>query len=191
MKKPVKTKPREIEDSLLKATEQKIEAGLTPQNRANYQRIVVAGMAAGLQGGANSLIAGLRQSQDPVKDCAVGAINIVMLLRRQSRNTMPAEAIPPAAMTLMLQALDFAERLGLVKITKEELVRATHIFTNRLMALVHVTPQKLTELAGKVNRVTQDPTQMEQLAQRSGVVKSSLASSPTRGLIDSPEAGRA
>jgi hypothetical protein len=168
-----------LENKLLQAAEKKIESGLTPQNREDYTKIVVAGMKTGLAKGPEGILASLKQSKDPVQDCAVGAINIVMLLREQSRGTMPAKALVPAAMTLMLQALDFMDKARIKRVGVKDLERATRIFTNYIFTVFKITPQMLKGMGIKVRGIVQDPTQMDMIARKAGVVKDPRASQPT------------
>lgn len=166
-------------NKLLEAAEQKIETDLTPQNRANYMRVVVGGMKVAMHGGPKSILSTLKDSKDPISDCAVGAVNLVLLMRKESRGTMPYKAMIPAAMTLMLKALDFADRLGLVKITNDELVKATHIFTNTLMARFKITAPMIHNAVRKVHGIMQSPRNMELLKRKAGMVVAPNASSPT------------
>lgn len=177
-------KPQDID---LKAAEEKILAGLTPGNRANVDRVVVAGMQAAMKDGPNSIIAGLAQSKDPVRDCAMGAVNLAFMLRKQSRDTMPVEALVPGAMILMLQAMDFADRIGVLEIGPQEITRGTKIFANQIFNLSGITPQKFNALGKRVNGIAQDPGQMDTIARRAGVVKDPRASQMTtlpQGLIN-------
>jgi hypothetical protein len=125
------------------------------------------------------ILAGLKQSRNPISDSATGAINLVLLMRKQSRGTMPEKALVPAAMTLMLQALDFVDKAGIAKVGKDELVQATHIFTNHMFEAFGVTLPMLTHAANQVHAITQDPAKMELLNRRAGVVKDPRASVPT------------
>lgn len=168
-----------LNNRLLQVAEQKVESGLTPENRENYMRIVVAGMRVALDKGPNGIMASLRKSRDPVSDAAIGAVNLVLLMRKQSRDTMPPAAIPPATMTLMLQALDFCEKARITKITAKKLDRATLIYRNHILAAFGVTPQNLAQAGAKVHGIMQDPAQMDILARRVGVVKDPRASVPT------------
>lgn len=168
-----------LQNRILEAAEQKIESGLTPENRANYMRIVVAGQKVGLDGGPNSILASLKDSKNPLQDCAMGAINLCLLMRKQSRGTMPLKAMVPAATTLMLQALDFADRAGILKVGNPELVRATRILTNLIFQKFNISSQMLHTAASKVHAITQDPIQMEKINREAGVVKHPLASTPT------------
>jgi hypothetical protein len=161
------------------ATEQLVERQLTPDTREVYLKIVVAGMKAGLENGPNSILAGLQKSKDPVADCAKGAIGLVLILKHQSKGIMPVKAMVPAAMTLMLKALSFADRTGIVKVGPDELARATHIFANLFLAKFGITPQMMQTAMTKVQGLTQDPVAMEQMKRASGVVRHPMASSPT------------
>lgn len=168
-----------INNKLLMAAEQRVEAGLTPENRADYMKIVVAGMRVALDKGPDGIMASLKKSRDPVHDAAVGAVNLVLLMRKQSRGTMPIKALVPAAMTLMLQALDFCEKARITKITPKKLDRATLIFRNQIFGAFHITPDVLKAAAAKAHGVMQDPAQMDIIARRTGVVKDPRASVPT------------
>ena len=166
-------------NKILEAAEQKIESNLVPQVRANYQKIVVAGMKVALNGGPNSGMAKLRRSPDPVKQCAQGAVNLVLMLRRVSKGVMPMKAMVPAAMTLMLQALDFCDRTGVVKVGTPELVKATHIFTDAIFGRLGISKQMLHTAANNVHAITQDPAKMELIKRKVGIVKAPGASEPT------------
>jgi hypothetical protein len=169
----------ELSNPLLQQTEDKVESGLTPENRQNYLKIVVAGMHAALDKGPDSILASLKQSKDPISDAAKGAVSLVLILRKQARGVMPLKAMVPAAMTLMLKALDFADRSGIVKVGQPELVRATHIFTDTIFARFGITKQGLTNAANKVHAITQDPDAMDKINMKAGVARHPMASTPT------------
>jgi hypothetical protein len=168
-----------LKNKILQAAEDKIESQLTPQNRINYLKVVNSGMQAAMAKGPNSILASLKDSKDPLNDCAKGAVNMCLLLRKQSRDTMPIKCMVPAAMTLMLKALDSAQAMGLITIGNDELVQATHIFTNYLMHALGITQPMLATAATKLHAMTQDPGQMEKIKRAAGVVKDPRASTPT------------
>ena len=163
-----------LQNRLLEAAEQKVESQLTDANRANYMRIVVAGMKVALAKGPGGILASLIGSKNPIGDCANGAVNLALLLRHQSRGTMPLQALVPAAMTLMLQALDFADKSGIAKIGNAELVQATHIFTNAIFHAFGITAPMLQAAAARAHEITQNPAQMEQVNRAAGLSKGPL-----------------
>jgi hypothetical protein len=152
-----------IQNPLLKQAEASVEQSVgTGKNREDYLKVVVAGMRAAI-GGAKPMLANLAGRPDPVRDCAVGAVNLVMYLRNIAKGTMPPQAMIPAATTLMLQALDFLDQAKIAEIGKPELARATHIFTNTILQSFGVTSKILSQAAGAVEGVTRDPAQLEAL----------------------------
>lgn len=159
----------QLQDPVLQAAENKLEAGLTPQNRQNYMKIVISGMRIALQGGDQGILAKLHDSQDPINDCAVGAVHLVVLMRKQARGTMPLQAMVPAAMTLMLKALDFADKGGLIQVDEQVLVKATHIFTNTLFKAFQISPNMLQNAAQNVHGMTQDPVRMAAIQRAAGM----------------------
>lgn len=168
-----------ISNPLLEQAEAKIESQLTPDNQQNYMKIVVAGMHAALDKGPNSILAQLRQSQDPIADAAKGAVSLVLILRRQARGVMPLKAAVPAAMTLMLKALDFIDRSKIMPIGQNELVRATHIFTDFMFARFGISKAGLQNAATKVHAITQDPQSMAAINLKAGLTRHPDAATPT------------
>lgn len=164
---------------LLAATEQKIESGLTPENRQNYEKIVVAGLHAALDQGPQGLMASLRTSRDPVADAARGAVSLVIVLRKQAQGVMPIKAMIPAAMTLMLRALDLLDRSGIAKVGQPELVRATHVFTDFMFARMGITKRGLANAATKVQALTEDPQAMQKISMKAGLLRHPDAATPT------------
>lgn len=169
----------ELSNPLLQQAEDKVESGLTPDNRANYMKVVVAGMHVALDKGPDSLLASLAQSKDPVADAAKGAISLVLILRKQAHGVMPLKAMVPAAMTLMLKALDFADRSKIAQIGEPELVRATHIFTDTMFARFGITKAGLANAASKVHGLTQDPQAMAAINLKAGLTRHPDAATPT------------
>jgi hypothetical protein len=168
-----------MSNPVLEAAEQKIESQLTPDNQQSYMKIVVAGMAAALGGGPQGLMASLLKSPDPVRDAARGAVALVLVLRRDAHGVMPLKAMVPAAMTLMLRALDFVNRTGIAPVGTPELVRATHIFANEIFGHFGITAPMLANATARVHAITQDPVAMEMINRKAGVVQAPGASSAT------------
>lgn len=182
-----------MRNPLLQQAEDKIETGLTPETQANYMKIVVAGMHAALDKGENGILASLKQSPDPIADAAKGAVSLVMILRKEAHGVMPLKALVPAAMTLMLKALDFADRSSIVKVGTNDLVRATHVFTDFLFARLGITKQALANAANRVHQITQDPDAMAAINLKAGITRHPLAATLTPlpgapGLINGMEA---
>lgn len=159
----------DIQDPVLQAAETKVEQGLIPEVRANYHKIVVAGMALAMEHGDQGILYSLKNSKNPIHDCAKGAVNLVLILRRQAKGVMPLKAMVPAGMTLMIKALDFVDKSKIMPIDNATLVKATHIFTNEMFGAFKISPQMLHHAADKVHGMTQDPATMDKMRKASGI----------------------
>ena len=158
-----------LENTILKTAEAGIEQGVSADNRDNYNRIVVAGMQVALNGGANSPFAKMVHTQhDPIETCVNGAVGLCLAMRSHSKGVMPLKAMVPAAMTLMLKALDMMDKSGLVKVGKPELATATKLFMTTIFKKFNITPQQLAQAAVKVHAIAQNPAAMDKLHYAAG-----------------------
>jgi hypothetical protein len=164
---------------LLQQAEQHIEANMQPAVRADYDKIVVAGLHIALQGGANGFMAKLRNSKDPIGDCARGAASLVLIMRKQSKGVMPMKAMVPAGMTLMFHGLAFIEQSKVMTIAEPQIDQAATTFTNFLFHKLGITPGMLQQAAGKVHALTQDPQAMSAINLKSGLTRHPMAATPT------------
>lgn len=169
----------ELSNPLLQQAEDKVESGMDPETTQNYYKIVTAGMAAALDKGPESILASLRKSPDPISDAAKGAVALVLVLRKEAKGVMPVKALVPAAMTLMLKALDFADRSGIARVGQPELVRATHIFTDQIFARFGISKQGLQNAATKVHGWMSDPASLQAIQMKAGILRHPMAPTPT------------
>lgn len=168
-----------LKNRLLAQSEQQIEANMQPDVRDDYMKVVVAGMHLALANGPNGFLAKLRTVPNPVDACAKGAVALMLIMRKESRGVMPMKSGIPAAYVLMLHGLDFLETSGIAKIAEAELVRASHTFTNVLFGELKITPQMIQHATGRVHAIMQDPTSMDAINRKAGVVRDPAASLPT------------
>lgn len=168
---PKQTAPDDLQSDVLKAAEQKLESNLTPKVRADYDKILVAGLKLALDKGPNGIAASLKQSQDPIKDIVTGAINIVGLLGMQSRGTMPIKAAVPATMALIIHGLAFAQKSGIMQVGNDQLTQAAKLFGNMITHKFGISPEMIKTAANNLHKITQDPGNMDKLHYAAGMKK--------------------
>jgi hypothetical protein len=171
--------PSGLHNALLQQTEQALEARLKPDNRADYMKIVVAGLHIALDKGSAGFMAKLRTSQDPISDCARGAASLVLIMRKEAKGQMPMQAGIPAGLTLMLHGLDFIDRAKITPVAEAQLDRATKIFVNELFHKQGITPGMLQHATNRVHQIVQDPILMEKIKLKAGITKHPDAATPT------------
>lgn len=171
---------------LLRQASESIEAKLTPETKDAYNRIVVAGMQAAIARGLDGMMAGITKYKDPIQACALGAVNLVFLLRGHAIGRMPEQAMVPASYTLMLQALSFVEEAKIAKIGPDELDRATRLWTNTVFSRMGVTPKKLSMAADRTSAIMNDPAKMAKLHLQTGYTRDPMAPQPMEAMAEAP-----
>ena len=175
-----------LRNPLLAQTAQKIEGNIVdPNTHADFLKVVVAGLHIALANGPNSFVAKLSHSQDPIGDCARGAVALVLIMRRESRGVMPMKSAVPAGMVLLLHGLDFIDRAGIAKIAEPQLDNATKIFANEMFHKLQITPGMIQHATGRVHAIMNDPDAMAKINLKTGATRHPLAATPTP-LPDAP-----
>lgn len=97
-----------IKNPLLAQAGQAVEAKIPPSQKQFVDRIVAAGMTAAFSPQSHGQIfQGLDQSKDKVHDIAMGTVGLLLILSKQSKDTMPALPMMYAGSILMLHGLDY------------------------------------------------------------------------------------
>lgn len=118
-----------LTDPILKQIEQGIEAKIPPELKQGYMQVVAAGMRVMFDPQtAKFTQQRLDAGGDPVQGVAQAISDLLVLLYHESKKQMSIPAAMLAAITLMCQALDVAEKIGKIQVTKElvaQCVKAT------------------------------------------------------------------
>jgi hypothetical protein len=164
---------------LLAHAEQQLEAKLLPATRADYDKILVAGLHIALQNGPSSFMAKLKTSRDPIGDCARGAASLVLIMRKQSKGVMPMKSAIPAGMSLMFHGLDFIDRAKIATIAEPQIDQASTTYVNFMFHKLGITPGMLQQMTGKVQTLMADPGSMQKIQMKAGLLRHPDAATPT------------
>lgn len=174
----------EWNDPMLGEIVANLEGQLTPENKPNYEKLVVAGMKAVLHKGPGGILYALDRRPDVVITIVRGAINLVGVLKSISKNPPQPAAMVPAAFTLMMRGLDFAGRAKLIDITPEVIGQAQRLFMNNIMTAFGVQPRQLGRMSEMVEQTMRDPVKMDQIERYVGYTKDPRI--PVKTLDDKP-----
>lgn len=177
-------------NKLIRDAAEGLEASIAPQFKEAYDRIVVGGMQAAVNGGLKGMMAGLEKRGDPIRDAAQGAVNLVFMLRLNAAGRMPEQAMVPASYTLMLQALTFIEEAKIATIDQAALTKATKVWTNTVFDRFRISPSQFNRAGEQVKGILNDPGKMEMLNLQTGFLKDPRAVQPTETLAAAPPMNR-
>lgn len=139
-----------LDDPLLKQAEQGIEQAVPPEHRKMYESIVVAGMNVMFsQQTAHLMEQQLQQGGDLAKNVAEGVAKLIMIVFNESKQQ--ADAFAPAAvlaaLTLLYQALDYAEQAHGAQVNPEMLAQATKQAQMLVLKSFGITEDQVNKVA--------------------------------------------
>lgn len=131
------------------------------QDKEMFERLVKAGTKVIYSKGTfQSLAQHLKKSEDPVSDVARGMVGVLNIMVHRARGTIPQAALLQAGTALLLDALDFLEQAGMVKVDAETLGRATEEFVEAMLPTVGLSHEKMDQVLGQIKGVMADPQKM-------------------------------
>lgn len=134
-------------NALLVKTEQALRAKVAPEQQANMNKIVAAGITILDSDQMHPLVVSqLKSGGDPAQIAGAGAAKLLGVLMNRSKGMMPMKAGIPAATILLLEVLDRLEALGKIEITSDTVSTAMQDFSASLMQLFGVDEHKLNQL---------------------------------------------
>ena len=131
----------------LQKTEQAAEAKVEPKYRNAFERIVAAGMKVMYSEQSNSLLTDqLSKPGEPATNVGDGVGKLMGILWSEGKGTLPMQAMMPAAVVLVCEALDFMEKAGKVQVTPDMIADATKECMSVVLQGFGVTPEKLQQM---------------------------------------------
>lgn len=153
-----------VTNPLIKQAMDRVQGTVKPDQQDAYTRILAAGLKFAFDKKSHSsIIEGLDKSKDPVHDIAVGTVGLLLLMHKQSGDTMPVPPMVPAGMMLVLHGLDYIEQTKNIKIGNAEIDTATKLFIQTLSPKIGLTPDKMQEATDKAHQAMQNPEFMAKL----------------------------
>lgn len=136
---------------LLQKTQAAIEAKINPpQLKPVVDKLVAAGTHVMYAPTTRDML--VRQMQGPGDDfekIGAGVAKLMGLLSTQAKGTIPPQAMIPAAIILMCEAMDFLAQAGRIQVTPDTLAKAMQETASALLQLLGVSPQKLQSMVNQ------------------------------------------
>ncbi len=135
---------------LLVKIERQIESSLPDGIRRDYQAVKVAGLQVMFSDQTHRFMADFLQDLTPQnlpQKVAVGIANVIRIVARESKGKMTAAGAMPAAIVLMLHALDYINRVKQIPITPQTIDAATQAVSAELTKLFGITKAQVDQAA--------------------------------------------
>lgn len=148
-----------LKNKLLQQALENVQQGV--QDRDAFDRLVKAGTKIIYsQQTFAKLSQHMRASKDPVSDVAKGMVAVLNIMAHRARGTIPHAPFLQAGMALLLDALDFLEQSGMLKVDNAVLDRATEEYVEALLPTVGLTRERMDSTLAQIKAVMDDPQKM-------------------------------
>lgn len=151
---------------LLAKIEQQIEKTLPASLKRDYMAVKVSGLQLMFSDKTYSFMADWLKdltAQNLAQKVAIGIANVIRIVARESKGKMVAAGAMPAAVVLMLHALDYIDRVKQIPMTQQIIDATTQAVSAELTKLFGITQAQVDQAAQMAMRQsgkagTQTPT---------------------------------
>lgn len=123
---------------------------MPPELQEAYERVVIAGMKVMFSKDTHRIMLKEMQKEGPMADrLGKGVAGLMLLLFKESNQTMPPQVIIPAGIELMMQAVDFMRKTGMDKITNKDIGGAMQVLMNTIFEKFGVDPNRFEQMVNQ------------------------------------------
>lgn len=120
---------------------------MPPELQEAYERVVIAGMKVMFSKESHKFMLRELQREGPMDQrLGKGIAGLMLLLVKESNNTIPPEVIIPAGMKLMMEAVDFMRETGLGQPTNAEIGGGMQIMISTILEKFGIAPDKMEQM---------------------------------------------
>ena len=120
---------------------------MPPELQEAYERVVIAGMKVMFSKESHKFMLKELQREGPMDQrLGKGIAGLMLLLVKESNNTIPPEVIIPAGMKLMMEAVDFMRETGLGQPTNAEIGGGMQIMISTILEKFGIAPDKMEQM---------------------------------------------
>ena len=120
---------------------------MPPELQEAYERVVIAGMKVMFSKESHKLMLDELQKEGPVgQKLGMGIAGLMLLLFKESNQTMPPQVIIPAGINLLSRAADFIRKSEIEKITNADIGEAMEVMISTILQKFGVGPEQMAQM---------------------------------------------
>lgn len=128
-----------------------------PELQEAYERVVIAGMKVMFSEQTHRILLKELQREAPIAErLAYSASGAVLILFAESNQTMPPQVVIPAAVELLMQAVDFVRKSGFAKVTNKDVGDAMELTITTILEKFGGTPDKIEQMLNQFDNQAVD-----------------------------------
>lgn len=120
---------------------------MPPELQEAYERVVIAGMKVMFSKESHKLMLDELRKEGPLgQKLGMGIAGLMLLLFKESNQTMPPQVIIPAGVNLLSRAADFIRKSELEKITNADIGEAMEVMISTILQKFGVGPEQMEQM---------------------------------------------
>ena len=132
-----------------------------------YDRVVLAGMKVMFSKESNQLLMQEIQDEGPVPQrLGQGVAGLMLLLFKESNETIPPQVIIPAGTELMMQVVDFLKKAELIKVSDQDVGAAMEVMISAILQAFGVDPMQMQQVLNQYDNVNVDAAAQQMRGQQ-------------------------
>lgn len=136
-------------DPVIAQVQDKVRQSIPAQFRVAVQKLVLAGQKIMYDPKTHHLMSqALQSDSDPAHAVGMGVTQLMTMMWVQSKGSIPAPALIPAAILLVCEALDFCEQSKLLKPDNDMVGNAVQVVVSYMMQKMGIKPSDMAKVAG-------------------------------------------
>lgn len=120
---------------------------MPPELQEAYDRVVIAGMKVMFSKESHKLMLDELQKKGPIgQKLGMGIAGLMLVLFKESNETIPPQVIIPAGVNLLSRAADFIRKSGIDNITNADVGDAMEIMISTILQKFGVSPEQMEQM---------------------------------------------
>lgn len=123
---------------------------MPPELQEAYERVVIAGMKVMFSKESHDfMLKQLQQGGTLGEKLGKGVAGLLLVLFKQSNETMPPQVIIPAGVELVAQAADFLKEAGMEQPTNDDIGQGIEIMITTILQKFGVSPEQMQQMVNQ------------------------------------------
>jgi hypothetical protein len=135
---------------------------MPPELQEAYDRVVIAGMKVMFSDESHKMMLQFMDEEGPADEkLGKGIAGLMLILFKESNETIPPQVIIPAAVQLLMRAADFAKKSGMEDITNEDVAGGIELMIAIILEKFGVDPSQFKQMLDQYDETAVNAAQQQ------------------------------
>ena len=135
---------------------------MPPELQEAYDRVVIAGMKVMFSEESHKMLLQFMEGEGtPPEKLGKGIAGLMLILFKESNETIPPQVIIPAAVQLLMRAADFAKKSGMEDITNEDIAGGIELMIAIVLEKFGVDPTQFKQMLDQYDETNVNAAQQQ------------------------------